>query len=461
MRVLLLLVLSLGSFTALAADKPADSADWPATLPGEKNGTVTLHTPRLLDIPDSVTTAAAKTGAAPFVVAKSAPTIDLAMHRQLGPDAKQRRLWSSWGDICLARDGLVYSGIGDHGNDVGGDARCFLYRWDDRRRVLEQIVDMNRVVPPKPGQPSWSKVHAKIDEGPDGGIYFSCTLNDGNRASQPTYGWHERLPGGQIYRYDPQTGETAVFANLPPKRCTATSLVDLERGLWWCNLEAGGNALWALDLRTKAVVFQGADGSVGFNRNFALGRDGSIYFNGPEGLEKYDAATRRVTKTRTTFPGSPGMRASSAETQAGDIYGVTHATNQLFRYSTKRDELELLGPSWLTGEYTTIVLLSPDERFLYYLPGAHGGAFKTGTPVVQYEIASGRRKVLAFLAPACSEAFDYVPAGTYGAKLSQDGATLFVNFNGHTGDKTRPAHIKPIGFGQCAFAAVRIPASER
>jgi hypothetical protein len=155
------------------------------------------------------------------------------------------------------------------------------------------------------------------------------------------------------------------------------------------------------------------------------------------------------------------MRCSTAETSKGEIYGITHKTTQIFRYRPASDELTLLGPNWLSGSYTAVCVLSPDERFVYYLPGAHGGAFKDGTPVVQYEIATGQRKVLAFLAAACEKELNYVPAGTYGIKISADGGTLYVNFNGHPADAIRPAHIKPIGFGLTAFAAIQIPTSER
>src|SRR5262249_48268214 len=105
--------------------------------------------------------------------------------------------------------------------------------------------------------------------------------------------------------------------------------------------------------------------------------------------------------------------------------------------------------------------LSPDERFVYYLPGAHGGAFRNGTPVGQYDIATGRRKVLAFLARAFEEEHDYVPAGTYGLRVSADGSTLNRNFNSHAPDRIRPKTMKPIGFGLCGFAAIHIPESER
>jgi hypothetical protein len=198
-----------------------------------------------------------------------------------------------------------------------------------------------------------------------------------------------------------------------------------------------------------------------FNRAFALARDGSIYFNGEGGIWKYDAASGKLAATGAALSDTPGMRSASAESSKGVIYGTTYRTNQLFAFDTKQNKTELLGPTFLTGEYTTVMLLSPDEKYLYYLPGSHGKAWQYGTPVVQYEIATGRRKVLAFLAETMGERFGFVPGGTYGTKLSADGSTLYVNFNGHAADSQRPEKMRPNGFGLCGFAAIHIPASER
>ena len=452
----LLLIGLTGMCSGLMAD------EWPPALSGALGGTVSLRSDGFLKVPESVQEWRKEEGAAPFTVAQEAPSVDLAFHRDLGPDAISRRLWSSWGDICVAGDGRVYCGIGDHGNDAGGDARCFLYRWDPRRRTFEKIVDMNEVVPPRPGQPAWSKVHAKIDEGSDGRIYFNCTLNAGNRAGQEQYQWTPQLPGGQLYVFDPTTGRTEVVANLPAKRCSATSLLDRKRNVWWCNLEAGdGNALWGLDLTTRRPVFQSPDGAVEFNRNFALTADGSILFNGSDRLWKYDAKTKQLAPTQSSFASAPGMRASTRESKRGVVFGTTHKSNQLFRYEVAKDELTMLGANWLSGQYTTVIVLSPDERFLYYLPGAHGRAWQHGTPVVQFEIATNRRKVIAFLAEEIRDVYEYVPAGTYGIKMSADGGTLYVNFNGHAADRIRPVSMRPIGFGLCSFAAIHIPESER
>ena len=155
------------------------------------------------------------------------------------------------------------------------------------------------------------------------------------------------------------------------------------------------------------------------------------------------------------------MRSSTRESKDGWIYGSTMGTNQLFRYSPAQDKLELLGTNFATGEYTTVCVLSPDERFVYFCPGAHGGAVNLGTPLVQYEIATGQRKAIAFLREAFEKSFDYVPGGTYGVKISADGATLYVNLNGHAGEAVRLQGMGPTGFGLTAFAAVHIPQAER
>src|SRR5690606_35942522 len=102
-------------------------------------------------------------------------------------------------------------------------------------------------------------------------------------ARQPQFQWTDALPGGQLLRYHPDTGESEVFANLPPRRVTATSRLDPVHNRWWCNLEAGehGDAMYAIDLATGETVFQSEDGVVGMNRNFALTADGDAIFNGP------------------------------------------------------------------------------------------------------------------------------------------------------------------------------------
>ncbi|MBI4025705.1 MAG: hypothetical protein HY360_12045, partial [Verrucomicrobia bacterium] len=443
---------------------------WPPALSGAVNGTVTITAPDFLRIPESVQKALEQPGAAQFVMAKEPPTVDLACHGNLPDRALNGTGWSAWGDICVAGDGKVYSGIGDHGDDVGGKGRTFIYCWDPSSKTLRQIIDPNQVAGVQSGDPSFTKVHARILEGKDGKIYFTCTHNDGGRAGDVK--WTPRIPGGLIFQYDPQTGKTAIIGNLEGA-LTATTLLDRERNLWYCCLEGkakAGAGLAAYDLSKPGFIYVSPFDAIVADRNIALDKDGAVYFNGKGGhLWKYDPQSKQIASTGGGFPKQkegekeiqPTMRSSTVESKEGWIYGATMGPGRLFRYHPVRNKIELLGPDFLLGDYTTVTVLSPDERYVYYLPGSHGNAFRIGTPVVQYEIASGKRKVLAFLKPVIEKACGYVPAGTYGVKLNADGSILYVNFNGHARKDIRPEKMAESGFGLTAFAAIHIPASER
>jgi sugar lactone lactonase YvrE len=446
--------------TGLYAQLDAPSRPWPPALPGI-DGTVSLTDAGFLKIPDVVTERLTQECAAPFVMARHAPTVELAFHGDLPHDGRNRTGWTTWGDIGIASNGKVYSGIGDHGADAEGTANAYIYEWDPATKTLRQVVDINKVVPRSEGQPTWSKVHAKVDEGPDGWIYFTGTLNDGQKAGQEQYKWSETFPGGQLLRYNPATGQSEVFANLPPARASATSMLDRKNNIWWCNLEAGGgNALFAINLSTRQPVLQTEDGVVTQNRNFMLAADGSVYFNGRGGFWRANPHTGEVTQTKSALPNGGNVRGSTRESSDGYIYGVTYRPGRMFRYHPGRDELTMLGPDFLCGDYTTVMDLSPDERFLYYMPGAHGQARTIGTPVIQYHIATGQRKVLAFLKDPFEAKHAFVPAGTYGMKISDDGRTIYTCINGHPGDDYRPSHLSANGFSLTAFMVIHIPEQE-
>ena len=380
----------------------ADQAKWPPQLPGaNEQGTATVTTRDFLKVPASVEQLTREPKAMPFVVAKAAPTVDLAYHGDLPYPGANGTGWTSWGDICVAGDGRVYVGVGDHGQDSGGpDAWCFIYRWDPTSKVLEKVVNVNQVVGYQKGDPRWTKVHARIVEGKDNNIYFTCTLNDGGRAA--TYKWTKNVPGGQIFRFDPATGRTRIIGHYD-EQVTPTTLIDRDRMIFWANLEPTGTVV-GYDLVKRRIAHRGEPGQVGLNRNIALANSGDLYFMGKDGaIWKYDVRLDKAVPTKSRFSGG-GMRSSTRESSDGWIYGTTYGFGdpgeQLFRYSPKKDKLELLGRNFLMGYYITVAVLSPDEKYVYFLPGAHGRAVGSGTPVVQYTVKTGRRKVIAFLKEA-------------------------------------------------------------
>jgi hypothetical protein len=461
-------LLLLGLAYGLRAQNAVPSAEtaWPPPLQSAVHGVATIKSDAFLTVPPEVEKARAQEGAAPFVVARTPPVVELVYHGELPGHAQNATGWTAWGDILVAGDGRVYCGLGNHGNNAlrpegenGGQA--FLYQWNPPTKTLRRVVDLNHIVETQEGDPSWTKVHAGILEGRDGKIYLTGTLNDGGRAYQMK--WTPRVPGGQLFEFDPATEKTRVVASFPGE-VTPTTELDRARNIWYGNLEGKTGhdsiALTAVDLGSGRVIYQSPHDAVHADRNLALARDGAVYFNGLNGLWKYDPATKSIAATRSAFPAGT-MRSSTAESRQGFIYGTTMNPGRLFRYAPAQDKLEMLGPEFLTGDYTAVTVLSPDEKFVYYLPGSHGGAAKIGTPVVQYEIATGQRKVLAFLRDPIAIQTGYVPAGTYGVAISADGATLYVNFNGTPANAALMPWKHAKNFGLTAFAAIHIPASER
>lgn len=449
--------------SALLCGQSALAQPWPPELPGAVKGTVTIQSDDFLKIPADVTTLRTNADAAPFIMAKKAPVVELAYHGNLPNPGLNGTGWSAWGDICVASNGVVYCGIGDHGNNKTG-AYCFVYAWDPASKTLKAILDVNAVAR-QPGDVYWSKVHAGIQESADGLITIIPTLNSGGTAYE--YAWTTNQPGSPLFRYNPKTGKTAVTDHLPGQ-CTATTLMDKARNILYIMLEgkfAKAVAFSAYDLTAGKFLYVSPYDAVELDRNMGLASNGCVYFNGKGGIWKYDPVKKEIRATGMVFPGGAGMRSSTAESADGWIYGTTFGakgvTQELFRLAPASDKLEMLGPDFLDGNYTTVCALSTDGRFVYFLPGAHGSSLKIGTPVVQYDVKARTRKVLCFLEDVCRARVGYVPGGTYGVKLSADNATLYVNLNGMADEAHRLPKMPKNGFGLTAFAAIHIPASER
>lgn len=488
---------------------------WPPDLPtANHNGVATLTDSDLLQIPPAVRSILDSNSELQLAVAKEAPKVELVYFNDLPSPSFNGTGWSSWGDICIASDGKVYAGIGNHGGIEKGEA--FIYSWDPSTGELKKIADLNKITGAQPGEVHFSKVHAHIIEGKDNKIYFTGTLDDGGKAgSSPILEkWDTNISGGKLFQFDPETGKTIVFADFPKARVTATIKYDKERNFLYCALEGDpayndGFALGVFDMDKKEWIYQGTPGQITQDRNFMLDANGNLYFNGRESyahtgvrlkalleawqkdkdrktdegklisatmipktkkrlnkdvgiyttLWKYDPTMNEVVPTNSYFT-STGFRSSTRESKSGYIYGTTMG-GELFRYSPSEDEITLLGSNFLAdGEYITVCDLSPDEKYLYYLPGAHGSAGFSGTPVIQYNIEKGEQKALAFLYEPMNKAFNYAPGGTYGMKMTNDGSTIYVGLNGSPSDSLRPEGLGR-GFGLTSFAIIHIPSSER
>ena len=383
-----------------------------------------------------------------FVVSATPPEVDVFLLTGL-PDGDKSTLWSSWGNGCLASNGKYYFSIGDH---RGYDGNSYVYEYDPAKGTVEKIVDVAEAIGQKKGDYGHGKIHAPIYEY-KGALYFA------------TYWGKEKLlpeafakgyKGSLLFQLDLKTRKLENLGAIVPGSGLPHSILDSSRGLLDFYAAVKGDVV-VFDLNKRSVKWKGGSDLTDVYRSFLLARDGKVYFTDANGkLSFYDPEKNSTDRTGLVLPGKKNtLRAASRAAADGRIFGITRE-GRLFEFNPAKQTLKDLGPNFLEGDYTAVMEMSPDEKYLYYAPGAHGSAAGAGTPVVQYAIGTGVRKVIAFLhEPLVSKG--YYLGGSFNLRLDQRGETLYTVFNGSriTGEKKQKA------FGLPALVIIKIPASER
>lgn len=388
--------------------------------------------------------------AAKVEVAKTAPTIDFLYYPE---QTYPGNPWSVWGD-GLAVDGKYYSAIGDH---LAPHGNAFVYEYDPANKSLRTVVNLQSVLKLPKDHYAPGKIHSRIDKGSDGWLYFG-THRGSTRVTTDEY----HYKGDWIVRYHPERKVSEIVAHGPvPKHCIPASVVDPERLIFYGGTAAGNRVdpvmFFAYDIRKRKVLHTATDGPY---RYLMMARStGRVYYVNKDGgpLMRYDPADG---KPPAKIAGSIGLRAATQETADGHIYTVsTRPEATVWRFNTKTEAITKLGEATVGSQsYITSLDVDPSGRFLYYIPGAHGGSEPDGTPVVQFDVKTGRKKVIAFLHPFLKEKFGYTPLGTFGSAVDPDGTKLYITWNGNRGG---PDQRGRLGFDTCALTVIHIPKSER
>ena len=411
---------------------------------------VTLQTPDFLTPPDGF-------DGKDTAIAKVAPKVDVTFFAGL-TDRGKGTLWSSWGDGCLASNGKYYTSVGDH---LGADASSYVYEYEPERRVLRRVVDVLRAIGHMLGLYGHGKIHSGIHQAADGKLYFTTYWGKQREIEKA---FEKGYRGSLLLCYDPATGKAENLGAIVPKQGLPASYFDPATQLLHFHAVYGGDVA-VYDVKARTLKFRGGADVSAANRTFLGDGTGRVYFSGKDGLHAYDPMKNALVRTGWQLPATPDgkkgdtLRAAvTRPTKAGIVYGMT-AAGRLFALDTKAPAdapsvVTDLGPNYGVGNYTAVMVMSPDEKYLYYAPGAHGSGNRHGSPVVQYDIASGRRKVLAFLAPPLLKAHQYQVGGTYNLQIDPAGERLYFTFNG------APAGARSM-FGKPSVMVVHVPREER
>jgi len=450
---------------ALAADTPAPAKKaagkkaepapkvelvFPPTLPDGKQ-IVSLATPEFLKKPETLQPDVA--------VAKTAPTVDFMYYP--GQDYPGNP-WSNWGD-SLAVNGKYYSAIGDHlaanGKDLThGTGTAYLTEYDPEKKSLRIVCDVAKVLKLPAGHYTPGKIHSRIDLGSDGCLYFA-THRGSTRVTTDQY----HYAGDWIFRYDPKTEKTEVVVQGPvTKHCIPNSVLDPDRLIFYGGTASGEATegkdvrFFAYDLKNRKLLYAGENGPA---RYMIFARStGRLYYvpGGGDGeLMRYepkpDAVPLPVAGTMI------GVRAATQETPQHKVYTVSTGQGgneaQFYEFDTKTEKVTKLGTAAAgSQQYIASLDADPTGRYLYYVPGAHGGSDRDNGAVVQYDTRTNRKKVVAFLSPYFQEKYGCLLKGTYATAVDPTGERVYITWNASRGSKA---------WDCCCLTVVHIPAAER
>ncbi len=446
---------------------------WAGTLAAEDDherfrggDVVALGGPALLQAPDSVS--AADFG---YVPAAEAPRVDAVLYPV--PLREEGNLWSQWGDGLIASDGRFWSAIGDHGGPGG---RSYVYAYDPEDRRLELVFDQQQLLGQRQGDWGFGKIHCRLEELEDGRICWGTYWGNA-----PPEDWEqENEHHGMVVAADPVSRRLDVLGILRRPYVIPAAMADTRRGLFYalpCDRNWQGQGFAVFDLRQGRTIYYGHVETEA-SRRFVLVDEagGGAWFSvRPDTsrqvwLARYDAATNTVEERALPLPEGYGpMRAGTEKRDGrGLFYGVCEG--RLVRIDPEGRSSEPLGAVWPDrgglrekgahrGAYTTALEISPGGRYLYAVPWAHGQAWSHGAPVVQFDLKTRQRKVLAFLGPLFESRFGYRVGGSYCLELDAGGERLFIGMNGQLLEPdARPPES---AFGHPACMVLHIPAPER
>jgi hypothetical protein len=415
-----------------------------------------------------------------FEIAKTPPAVDFAIVQGLEPryldkarKEGERPIWGGWGEVELGPDGAFYFALGNH---IAHGAEAVIVKYDPATKKQSIALSAKKVI--GWGDDDWGdgKLHGNPTVGPDGQMWLLTYSSPDPRPED----FNPKFRGSWLLRHDTRTGQTENVGVPLEGQTYPHHVWDPKRGLL-VGSNTAGDAILAYDTEARRMIFGGylppgigrfyshslfVDPETGAIYGTVM-PDGWLYYDRtammPHYFVKYERLYNSFTRLKVSVPAltaNGGIGALATATRERDAKGrfwCFSSTGALFTFDPAAENVEWFGANWLGGCYTYDLCISPGKRYLYFVPGSDTQAWIYGLPVVQYDITTGKRKVIAFLEPFFRNEYGYSPGGTYGLALDAKGESLFFYVNGIFTEIEKGRS----GYGRPAMFHVQIPASER
>jgi sugar lactone lactonase YvrE len=313
------------------------------------------------------------------------------------------------------------------------------------------LGDVLSVVPHQDGAFGYGKMHAQMVAGADGMIY--ATTYWGTRTGLEYTNGYE---GDVLLRIDPSSGSITNLGVPVPNHGIPTLAASPDGKLIFgeaAESEAtpAKGLFFVYDIAAGKVVFQHdkPDGAPGY-RSILVDGSGKAWFSVGDGqVAVYDPSSNSVSDSSVTIPGQ-FLRAATHPAPDGTVYGVTQGGAKdepdVFFKVSPDGQFTSLGAA---QGYTTSLALSDDGATIYYVPDAHGDAYKNGTPLIARNTSSGQEQTIVRLNDLSEPKLNLRVGGSYDVALDPTSSTLFIGLN--AGDPSAKD-----AFGSVVLAVVKL-----
>lgn len=398
-----------------------------------------------------------------FVLATQAPEISIQilpdMLPQYFPEGEAYQAgWANWAAVTRSADDRFIMAAGDH---RGKGAQLNIYHFklgEGNPGRLERLVNLSEVLGWNSETYTDGKIHGHMDIMPDGTAWGGT-----HNGPQPNEEWFKGgYRGSWLFSFNINTGQGVNWGVPMIGLSMPNTRLDTQRGILFANGATSEVLCW--DVKTHRVRYAGSPPNGWHWHSRATFLDPATgYFWGVETSEEpyrfisYDPERNRFKRHEVTVPFYPGSKKqhphgawAAGPDREGRYYTDYGGVFVRFRPDwEKGPELEVLGQSAREGEFPVLqMIMSPDQRFVYWVPR------QDDTMIVnQYEIATGKLKILGFFEAAVLEKYGLsFGNGVWGMNISTDGSHLVILDNGGFGKRF---------WGHPVLLVVSIPESER
>ena len=428
----------------------------------EKSTFTVDSSPRMLEQPSG------ETVEGEFDVAKTPPTVKMMILPGMEPayfpeEQADHAVWANWGKVTRSNDDRFFFSVGDH---RGIGCQINIYEYCPGRESLDMVLDVSDLFGWTDKTYTDGKIHGRMGIMPDGTLWAATHYGVYPDSSW----WANGYRGSWMLSYNINTHEAVnhgvpLIGNMLPE-----FNVDTVRGKF---VGTGANdTMLSYDTINRRVVYAGypPEGWIWWRRAMLLDDETGFFWStdmsdGKFRFLSFDPELNRFQRYDLTAPPNPfsgqiaQLRGYTEQRTADGAYYCVSQNGTLFRFRPEIPSVEPAGVNWDKGRYTSTVALDPSGRYFYYMPGGMKGqnANEYG-PVVQYDTATGRKKVIAWLVDYYYDAYGYWVGGTYGMEISSDGSFLVICMNGAFTERD-DENGSP--YGNPSLFVVEIPESER